>query len=49
MEDRVPGPPAAWIMDDLEADRKTRARIKAFVRAGGRLVLCHDPQPIELA
>lgn len=43
LEDRPPGPPAAWIMDSLEQDRHTRDRIAAFVKAGGELVLCHDP------
>jgi glyoxylase-like metal-dependent hydrolase (beta-lactamase superfamily II) len=46
LDDRPPGPPAAWIMDSLEQDRTTRKRIKAFVAGGGRLVLCHDPRPL---
>lgn len=45
MEDRPPGPPARWIMDDLAADSQTRARIAAFARAGGEVVYCHDPGP----
>jgi glyoxylase-like metal-dependent hydrolase (beta-lactamase superfamily II) len=44
MEDRAPGPPARWIMDDLEADAETRGRIAAFARAGGEVIYCHDPE-----
>lgn len=43
MEDRAPGPPARWIMDDLEGDKQTRRRIACFARAGGEVVYCHDP------
>jgi glyoxylase-like metal-dependent hydrolase (beta-lactamase superfamily II) len=43
MEDRPPGAPARWIMDDITADVSTRARIAAFARAGGDVVYCHDP------
>lgn len=43
MEDRAPGPPARWIMDDVRADATTRARIAAFARAGGEVIYCHDP------
>lgn len=46
MEDRAPGAPARWIMDDLNADAETRRRIAAFARAGGEVVYCHDPDPI---
>ncbi|MEQ1492748.1 MAG: hypothetical protein ABL932_19560, partial [Terricaulis sp.] len=46
MEDRAPGPPARWIMDDVEADIETRRRIAAFARAGGEVVYCHDPEPV---
>jgi glyoxylase-like metal-dependent hydrolase (beta-lactamase superfamily II) len=45
MENRPPGPPARWIMDDPTADAETRARIAAFARAGGEVVYCHDPDP----
>ena len=45
MEDRPPGAPARWIMDDLEADADTRRRIAAFSRAGGEVAWCHDPEP----
>ncbi len=47
MENRSPGPPARWIMDDPEADKETRARIAAFARAGGDVIYCHDPAPLE--
>lgn len=43
MEDRAPGPPARWIMDDVRADAETRRRIAAFSRAGGEVAYCHDP------
>ncbi len=46
MEDRAPGAPARWIMDDLDADAETRRRIAAFARAGGEVIYCHDPDPI---
>lgn len=45
MEDRAPGAPARWIMDDVEADKDTRRRIAAFARAGGEVMYCHDPAP----
>lgn len=44
MEDRAPGPPARWIMDDVAADITTRQRIAAFARAGGEVIYCHDPE-----
>lgn len=44
MEDRSPGPPARWIMDDPNADAETRQRIAAFARAGGEVAYCHDPE-----
>ena len=43
MEDRAPGAPARWIMDDAEDDADTRRRIAAFARAGGEVAYCHDP------
>ena len=46
MEDRAPGPPARWIMDDIGADADTRRRIAAFARAGGDVIYCHDPEPL---
>ena len=44
MEDRAPGPPARWIMDDRDQDLATRQRIASFARAGGEVVYCHDPE-----
>lgn len=44
-EDRPPGRPARWIMDDLNEDARTRARIVSFTEAGGEVVYCHDPEP----
>lgn len=44
MEDRAPGAPARWIMDDMDADKTTRARIAAFARGGGDVTYCHDPE-----
>jgi glyoxylase-like metal-dependent hydrolase (beta-lactamase superfamily II) len=46
MEDRPPGAPARWIMDDLAADKETRGRIARFARAGGEVVYCHDAAPL---
>ena len=45
-EDRSPGIPARWILDDAKAGRQTAARLNAFRSAGGRVVLCHDPEPV---
>ncbi|HYD88080.1 MAG TPA: MBL fold metallo-hydrolase [Vitreimonas sp.] len=45
-EDRAPGAPASWIIDSADDDAQTRARIAAFTRAGGRVVYCHDPEPV---
>jgi len=45
-EDRAPGVPARWIIDSAEDDAATRARIAAFACAGGRVVYCHDPEPL---
>jgi glyoxylase-like metal-dependent hydrolase (beta-lactamase superfamily II) len=46
-EDRSPRAPARWILDDPEAGRATAARLNNFAAAGGRVVLCHDPEPAE--
>jgi glyoxylase-like metal-dependent hydrolase (beta-lactamase superfamily II) len=43
-EGRQPGPPARWILDDPQADIDTARRLNAFAAAGGRIVLCHDPE-----
>jgi glyoxylase-like metal-dependent hydrolase (beta-lactamase superfamily II) len=44
VEDRSPGAPARWIMDDPAAVKATGKRIAAFAAAGGEVVLCHDPE-----
>jgi glyoxylase-like metal-dependent hydrolase (beta-lactamase superfamily II) len=44
VEDRSPGAPARWIMDDPAAVKETGKRIAAFAAAGGEVVLCHDPE-----
>jgi glyoxylase-like metal-dependent hydrolase (beta-lactamase superfamily II) len=44
-EHRSPGAPARWILDDEDAARSTATRLNAFADAGGRIVLCHDPEP----
>lgn len=45
MEDRMPGPPLRWIQGDTAAARASATRVAAFVRAGGRAVYCHEPDP----
>ncbi len=43
-ESRSPGVPARWILDDPAAAAETAARLNAFSAAGGRIVLCHEPE-----
>jgi len=43
-DERMPGPPARWIFHDVKAAMKSGRRIAAFAKAGGRVVLCHDPE-----
>ncbi|WP_171036263.1 MBL fold metallo-hydrolase [Maricaulis alexandrii] len=43
MENRLPGAPARWILDDVEACQRSADRIRQFCEAGGRVVYCHDP------
>lgn len=43
-ERRSPGAPARWILDDESAACETATRLNAFEDAGGRIVLCHDPE-----
>jgi glyoxylase-like metal-dependent hydrolase (beta-lactamase superfamily II) len=45
-EARSPGAPARWILHDAVSARETAARLNAFASAGGRIVLCHDPEPL---
>lgn len=44
LEDRSPGLPARFILDDPAAAAETSFRIRNFVSLGGRLALCHDPE-----
>jgi glyoxylase-like metal-dependent hydrolase (beta-lactamase superfamily II) len=46
LENRPPGWPASLIFHDHRAARETEARLRAFAGAGGRLVFCHDPEPV---
>ncbi len=43
MENRLPGAPARWILDDREACQSSADRIRKFAEAGGVVVYCHDP------
>lgn len=45
-EGRTPGAPARWILDDPAAGRETAKRLNRFAAAGGRIILCHDPEPL---
>lgn len=44
LEDRSPGYPARFILDDPAAAAQTSLRIRNFIALGGRLALCHDPE-----
>ncbi|WP_203294646.1 MBL fold metallo-hydrolase [Maricaulis parjimensis] len=43
MEDRLPGAPASWVLDNEAANQDTARRIRAFAESGGDVVYCHDP------
>ncbi|MEE9321190.1 MAG: MBL fold metallo-hydrolase [Granulosicoccus sp.] len=43
VEARPPGPPLKWIMHDPVAARQSCDRIQQFLKAGGSVVYCHDP------
>lgn len=43
MEDRAPGFPASLLADDADALGSSVALVRQFARAGGEVVLCHDP------
>ncbi|MBY9068046.1 MBL fold metallo-hydrolase [Hyphomonas sp. WL0036] len=47
LEDRSPGAPARFILDDASAAAETSDRIRTFVSLGGRLALCHDPEAVR--
>jgi glyoxylase-like metal-dependent hydrolase (beta-lactamase superfamily II) len=38
---------ARLVSDDREAGARSRARVFAFEQAGGRVILCHDPEAIS--
>lgn len=44
-EGRLPGPPASTIYSDRAAAELSAKRVAAFARAGGEVILCHDPSP----
>lgn len=37
---------AKLVGNDRDASERSRARARAFAKAGGRIVLCHDPEPL---
>jgi glyoxylase-like metal-dependent hydrolase (beta-lactamase superfamily II) len=45
-EDRPPRGPARAVYDDPRAAMESLARVRAFAAQGGRVVLCHDPDPV---
>jgi len=45
-EGRPPRGPARAVYDDGRAAMESLARVRAFAEAGGRVVLCHDPDPV---
>lgn len=47
LEDRSPGYPARFILHDRNAAQDTARRIRTFVENGGKVVLCHDPEPVQ--
>ena len=38
---------ARLVGHDVEESERSRARVRAFAAAGGRVVLCHDPEPLS--
>lgn len=45
-EDRPPNGPARAVYDDARAAMESLARVRTFAALGGRVVLCHDPEPV---
>jgi glyoxylase-like metal-dependent hydrolase (beta-lactamase superfamily II) len=45
-EDRPPRGPARAVYDDGTAAMESLAKVRAFAAMGGRVVLCHDPDPV---
>jgi hypothetical protein len=49
MEERLPRGPARLIHADEAAMIASCAVVRRFAEAGGSVVLCHDPQRLEVA
>src|SRR5262245_19301691 len=49
LEERLPRGPARLTYADEAAMMASCAAVRRFAEAGGRVVLCHDPQPLEVA
>lgn len=47
LDGRAPGFPASLVAEDRRASATTDRRLLAFTEAGGRVVLCHDPDSPE--
>jgi glyoxylase-like metal-dependent hydrolase (beta-lactamase superfamily II) len=41
---RLPGRPASIVTADLHQARRSADQVRAFAKAGGQVVLCHDPE-----
>ena len=49
MEQRLPTGPARLIYANEAEVTTSCEKVRSFALAGGRVVLCHDPQPVDLA
>lgn len=47
-ENRPPRGPARLVYNDPRAAMASLARVRDFAAAGGRVVLCHDPDPVPV-
>lgn len=45
-ENRPPNGPARAVYSDYPAAMESLARVQRFAAAGGRVILCHDPDPV---
>ncbi|MDA7423296.1 MBL fold metallo-hydrolase [Thalassococcus lentus] len=43
-QDRIPGFPASLVAEDPSALRKSAEKVARFAKAGGDILLCHDPE-----
>ena len=43
MENRLPGAPARWFLDNACDCQTSADRIRTFAAAGGQVIYCHDP------